>query len=252
LPEDIENPIGMPMANDDSTQDARPPLSWDLLDSLLLRAPVDVLLLDRELICRYAAPAEERFLGQPRDALPGKHVAQIFPPAGNGLRPVLERAVRESTPWRQPQYRFTCAIDGADTSFCSAIQVEPIDVADYQGVVLILADARELQGLAETHERLRTEVGRLRSALQEVQTVLRGALAPVSGYLQMIARGHAALATLPAQLLITRRVLPSIDAIVTLVDQAAQSTALVEASAAADNQDARAGERETDTRTRNG
>jgi nitrogen-specific signal transduction histidine kinase len=240
------------MANDTGTRDARPPLPWEVLDSLLLRAPVDVLLLDRDLVCRYAAPAEDRFLGQPRDALTGKHVAQIFPPAANGLRPVLERAARESAPWRQPRYRFTCAIDGADTTFCSAIQIEPVDVADYQGVILILADARELQDLAETHERLRTEVGRLRSALQEVQVALRGALAPVSGYLQMIVRGHAALSTLPAQFLITRRVLPSIDAIVNLVDQAAQSTALVDASAAAGNQDARAGERETDTRTRNG
>lgn len=240
------------MVNDTSIRDAEPSLPWALLDSLLLRAPVDVLLLDTELICRYAAPVEDRFLGRPRDALAGRHVTEIFPPAANGLRPVLERAAHESVPWGQTQYQFMCPIDDIDTSFCAAIQIEPVDVANYRGVLIMLADARELQHLAETQERLRSEVGLLRRTLQELRAAVRSVLTPVSGYLQMIARGHPALAAIPTNDLITRRVLPSIEAMVRLVDEMSQTPPLDEALAIAEDQGPRAGGRETDTRTDNG
>lgn len=197
-----------------------PSLPPEVLDLLLLRAPADVLLLDTTLTCRYAAPAGDEFLGMPREALVGRPVGDVLPPAANGLRPVLEAAARTGAPWQEPRYRFICPVRGVPTAFCAAIQVEPVVVGDHRGVLVILADTRELADLAEARAALEEEVGRLRRALQDVRAAVRSLLAPISGYLQMIVRRPTARLDQSPAAVIAERVLPQITRLVERVDRA--------------------------------
>src|SRR5688572_24747202 len=104
--------------------DPQPPLPPAVLDELLFRTPVDVLLFDTALICRYAAPAADQFLGRSREQLLGRPVGEVLPPATNGLRGVLEHAVREATTWQEARYRFSCPVNGVETAFCLTVRVE--------------------------------------------------------------------------------------------------------------------------------
>src|SRR5207248_3276175 len=97
----------------DHSQDWFPPHAfWDLI---LRLAPQHLFVFDMELICRYAAPAGDAFLGQPREQLTGRHAAAILPPAANGLRPILERVVQEGEPWRTAHYRYAHRVADAET-----------------------------------------------------------------------------------------------------------------------------------------
>jgi nitrogen-specific signal transduction histidine kinase len=202
---------------------ARPDLPLELLDAVLRRAPVDVLLFDRSLICRYAAPVGDTFFGQPGSSLAGRPVEEVLPPARNGLRATLAAAAHDARGWSAPAYRFTCAIDGVDTSFCSAIQIEPVSADSYEGVLVIMADARALAELEEEHARLHEETVRLRRALRHVRARVRDRLALVSGYLQLIARRPRLLAGRPISDVIERSLLPEVDAIVAEMDRAADA-----------------------------
>ncbi|MBI2760778.1 MAG: PAS domain-containing protein [Chloroflexi bacterium] len=201
----------------------QPDLPPEVLDVVLQRAPVDVLLFDRSLICRYAAPAGESFLGQPSASLPGRPVDEILPPARNGLRETLDAAARDARAWSAPAYRFTCPIDGVDTPFCSAIQIEPVSADDYEGVLVILADARALAQLEDEHTKLHEEAIALRRALWQLRVRARDRLALISGYLQVIARRPRILAGRAPSEVIERTLLPQVGAIVSDIDSVVEA-----------------------------
>ena len=204
------------MMNAAPAPDSLPPA---LLDLLLQRAPVDVLLLDTTLVCRYAAPTGSQFFGHPPDQLVGRHVAEIFPPAADGLRPVLERVAQGADPWHVPRYQFRCAVGGVETAFCLAVRVEPVRTADYQGVLLVLVDAEELRQLTDELGQLQAQVRRLRQTVQELRTTVRARLTPVVGYLQLLVRRPARLEPHPPAEVLRARVLPQLEALVATVDQ---------------------------------
>ena len=197
-----------------------------ILDVLLRRAPLDVLLLDRRLICRYAAPVDDAFLGQPREALIDRPITEIFPPAADELRPILEHTVRQTSRWRTPLYRFSHPVDGVMTEYHWTIQVQSLTIGSFWGVLIVLGDAREFRDAAEERDRLRAECDRLyhheverRDALQNLRARLRSLLAPLSGYLQVLARRPYVLGGQSPATVIERRVLPQVDALVSVIDQ---------------------------------
>lgn len=192
-----------------------------LWDTLLHLTPVDILLFDRALICRYAAPAAEAFLGRPPDQLVGQPAAAIFPPAANGLKSVMERVAElaGSTVWLHPRYQFDCAVDGINTAFCSDIHISPVWVGDYRGVVVMLSDSREIHTVNAERERLASEVSSLRTALHDVRVQLRNRLTPVMGYLQLFARRPRVLGYRSDPATIADVLLPMLMHVVAAVDQ---------------------------------
>ena len=209
-----------------TTASPPPGLPPPLFDLVLRLTPLDVLLFDRALICRYAAPAGDQFLGQPRDELEGRHAAEILPPAADGLRPVLERAANEQVNWRDSRYLFSCEVHGVPTEFCWVIQVEPVQVEGYEGVLVTLTDSNELREAVEERDRLRAELEESRrraavrrGALHDLRATLRSLLAPISGYLQVIARRPHALAGRPPAAVIADHVLPQMGGLVAAADR---------------------------------
>ena len=202
-----------------------PPAAF--LDTLLQMAPVDVLLFDTDLVCRYAAPADVTLFGRTVEELVGRPAADIFPPAANGLGHALHRAVREAIGWRAPQYRYTHRTERSQTLYCWSVRVEPVAVDDYRGVLVTLAD---VQDLADENDRLQAEIeaahqreAALRTALVHLQATVRTLLAPAVGYLQLIVRRPQALAGRTLDMLLDERVLPRLREVVAAVDQAARS-----------------------------
>ena len=198
-----------------------PPAAF--LDTLLQMAPVDVLLFDTELVCRYAAPADDTLFGRTVEELVGRPAADIFPPAANGLGHALHRAVREAIGWRAPQYRYTHRTERSQTLYCWSVRVEPVAVDDYRGVLVTLAD---VQDLADENDRLHAEVealhrreAALSTALSDLQAAVRTLLAPAMGYLQLIARRPQALAGRPTPAVVEEQVLPRLREVVLTVDQ---------------------------------
>ena len=192
-----------------------PTLPPPLLDRVLQQAPVDVLLFDTALVCRYAAPAEETLFGRTPEQLVGRHATEIFPPAADGLRPMLERAAQDAAGWRSPHYRYTYRESGSEMLFCWSIQVEPVAMENYRGVLVTLSD---VQDLVDENDRLQAELEAQRTARRQLQTAVRTLLAPVMGYLQLIARRPHALRGRPAAAVIEERVLPRLREIVAAVD----------------------------------
>ena len=181
--------------NASATAELPPPL----YDTLLRLTPVNVLLFDTELVCRYAAPVGETFLGRRPQDLLGLPAADVLPPASNGLRPVLEQAAREARGWSDQAYRFKHAVGGAEQPCCWSIQVDPVAVDGYRGVLVswqdIIGQAEERERLEDELQRLRSELARLRretrernDALVHLLSDLRNAVTPLSGYLQVIVR----------------------------------------------------------------
>ena len=217
-----------------ATSSPPPQLPPSLLDTLLQQAPVDVLLFDTALVCRYAAPAGNELFGRTADQLVGRHAAEILPPAANGLQPVLERAAQEAAAWRNPHYRFTYRERDADLTFCWAIRVEPVAVESYRGVLVTLSDVYDLidenDQLRAENDQLRAEVGQWRrreedrlTALRTLQVTVRTRLALVSGYLQVIARRPSVLRGQSVAAVIEDRVLPPLTDLVAASDQLAET-----------------------------
>ena len=146
-----------------------PPLG----DALLRLTPINVFLFDTDLICRYAAPVGDQFLGRQRDELVGRDAAEVLPPAANGLRPMLERAAREASTWQNPEYRFTRREGGVEQACCWSIHVEPVAVEDYRGVLVSWSDILEQ---AQERESLKAEVDKLRRDAGERNTALNSLL----------------------------------------------------------------------------
>jgi hypothetical protein len=72
---------------------------------------------------------------------------------------------------------------------------------------------------------LEEEAAALRRRLHEMRALVRTMLAPVSGYLQVLARRHRSLLTYAPLDVIAERVLPQIEALVGAVDRLARPDA---------------------------
>jgi hypothetical protein len=198
-------------------------LSPELSDELLRLAPVNVLLLDRDLVCRYAAPTGETLYGRQRDDLVGRPVTDVLPPARNGLGRILHRAARQSAAWHHPEYRFEHTEGSEARSCCWSVAVDPVATPEFSGV---LVSWTEIAEQAAERERLRGEIQRLRrearernAALIQVLSDLRNAITPLSGYLQVIARRPTALGGRPAADVVGSLVLPRIADLLAITDR---------------------------------
>lgn len=216
------------------------PLPSSLLDSLLHQAPLDVLLFDTELVCRYAALAGETLFDRTADRIVGRSAGEIFPPANGDLSTALRLAAEGASGSVYAAYRYTHAAATTQTYFCWSVRVEPVLLHDYRGreefrgVLVTLTD---IQDLADANDRLVEENARLRRALADadqrernarearraLRTSMRNLLAPVTGYLQVLSRRPAVLRGMPIAEVIDERVLPGLAAIVDTVDSFEQA-----------------------------
>lgn len=198
-------------------------LSPPLCDTLLRLAPLNILLFDTDLVCRYAAPVGDELLGQPRETLMGRPAADIWPPAANGLRPVLERAAHEAAPWQNREYRFTHRMRDAELPCCWSIQVEPVAVDGYRGVLVSWSDmleaAQERDQVRAEAERLQRQEAQRREALVHLASDLLNLVTPISGYLQVIARRPEMLGRRAPAELIATYVLPRVEQLVATIDR---------------------------------
>ena len=220
------------------------PLPPSLLETILRLAPLDVLLFDTELVCRYAAPVGGSLFGRSVDQLVGQPAADIFPPARDDLRSALELAAHNAATYQYPSYRYTYTDIEAtsETLFCWSVRVEPVALRDYRGreefrgVLVTLADVQDLADetdrLRHDNDVLQRENGRLQQQLVEahrreaasaearrrLRAAVRGLLAPVAGYLQVLSRRPRVLRGRPAEQVIEEIVLPGLRRVVTAVD----------------------------------
>ncbi len=191
-----------------------PPPMWD---AVLQQAPVHVWVFDTDLICRYAAPAAGNFLGRPPGAMLGRSAADLLPPAAGEVHHALERATAGER-WQHNAYRVHC--DGEECHW--QVAVRPLALSGARAISLCIAETAAKAEL----ETLRTEVATLRRAdaqrrreLRELQAALRAGLAPISGYLQVIAHRPHALPGLSTAEAITGRILPALARLTRTVDR---------------------------------
>ena len=210
-----------------------------LLETLLYRAPLDVLLFDTRLICRYAAPADDTLVGRTAAELVGASAEEIFGRAGSDLLAALHLAADAATAAQYPAYRYTRDDAESRTYHCWSVAIEPVLLHDYRGseefrgVLVTLAD---IEDLADERDRMRQAEGRLtaentdlrlqletrRRRAAAAQEHVRTLLAPVSGYLQLLARRPELLVGQDQAALIAQ-LLPRLAAIAAAVDEAADS-----------------------------
>ena len=182
-----------------------------LLDALLRQAPLDVLLFDAALVCRYAALAGDRLLGRTEHEIIGLNAAALFGDRDAPLLSALRRAAAAAERVAYPDLRMTDGDGETRTHRCWAVGIEPVTLLDYRGgdefrgVLVTLADVADL---ADERDRLRGAEARLIAEVADLRVRLdargeraaaarqavRDALAPVSGYLQVLARRPELLA----------------------------------------------------------
>ena len=213
-----------------------PSLPRALLETLLDRAPLDVLLFDVGLICRYTALTGDTLLGRTAAELVGASAVDIFGRGAGDLLAALHLAADGAVTAQYPVYRYTRQEAEAQTSHCWSVAIEPVLLHDYRGgeefrgVLVTLADVEDL---ADERDRLREAEGRLtaettalrlqldarRRRAETARTQVRTLLAPVAGYLQVLARRPELLAGQDQAALIER--LLRLSAIAAAVDEAA-------------------------------
>ena len=163
------------------------PLPSPLLETLLRMAPLDVLLFDTELVCRFAALADDTLFGRTAAEFVGQPADAIFPPIRGDLRSALELAATSPTSYQYPSYRYTYTDTSGttETAFCWSVRVEPVTLHDYRGreefrgVLVTLADVLDL---SDENDRLRSQVDELQRELDRLRRELAAARAqwPVS------------------------------------------------------------------------
>ena len=79
-----------------------PSLPSVLLESLLRLAPLDVLLFDTDLVCRYAAPAGDTLFGRSATELVGEPVTALFSPSSGDLHTALREAAENAGSFDYP------------------------------------------------------------------------------------------------------------------------------------------------------
>ncbi len=218
-----------------------PTLPGPLLNLLLYQAPLDALLFDAELVCRYAAPAADTLLGRTAAELIGLPADAIFGPGHSDLLAALHLAASAASTYTYPAYRSTAPPAGATAQetvvACWSVRIEPVLLHDYRGreefrgVLVTLADvadlATERDTLRQREAELTTESADLRLQLEArrqravaARERVRAQLTPVVGYLQVLSRRPELLAGEdPAAVL--ARLLPYLAEAVAAVDEAA-------------------------------
>lgn len=186
-----------------------------LLDRLLQAAPIDVLLFDTALVCRYAAPASGTLFGATAEDLVGRSADAIFPLADSGLGPVLARAARTAASWEDHAFRYATRTHEGEQVYCWWVRVEPVQEHGFRGVLVTLADVGDL---VQENERLQAEVEALQHDRRELQTVVRTLLAPVTGYLQLLSRRPDTLRRQTIGQVVEECVLPRLHELVESVD----------------------------------
>jgi signal transduction histidine kinase len=170
-----------------------------LWDQVLRLTPIHVFIFDTALICRYAAPLDDVFLGSPRDQLLHRHVSEFFPPAASGLQLSLEQVAQQGVPWRRSGYRYTHRSGDAEMIHVWDIAASPMRLDAHRGVLLTLSDVldlteqidrfqRERDDLQLALERLRRTQEDHNRALAATAVHLRTLLTPIWGYLQLLLR----------------------------------------------------------------
>src|SRR5215216_4660659 len=143
-----------------------------VLDALLRRAPLDALLFDADLVCRYAAPAGDTLLGRTWAELVGATAEAIFGPAGGDLVAAARLAVDAATPAAYPVYRYERAEAETRVYRCWSVAIEPVLLHDYRGreefrgALVTLADVRDL---ADERDRLRDAAARLTAEVADLR-----------------------------------------------------------------------------------
>src|SRR5215208_5808260 len=198
-------------------------LSPHLSDAMLRLAPVNVLLLDDRLVCRYAAPVGDALEGRRPDEVLGRPVTEVLSAARDGLRPVLERAARQATAWRNPEYRFRVPENGGERPCCWSVTVDPVATDGFRGV---LVSWTEIEEQRVERERLHAEIDHLRAesrernaALVHALSDLRNAVTPLSGYLQVIVRHPALLKGRTPAEVIAEYVMPRVADVLAVADR---------------------------------
>jgi hypothetical protein len=206
-----------------------------LLDALLRLAPLDVLLFDTALVCRYAAPADGTLFGRTSDQLVGERAETLFPSGADDLLAALGRAAESAAGARYPSYRYSFQDVATTRLFCWSVRIEPVLLHDYRGIEEfhgVLVTLADVQDLADANERLQEENARLRDALSEarareagllaarrrLRVEVRSRLAPVVGYLQALSRRPRILQGRTTSQLMEDQVLPGLYDVVSLVD----------------------------------
>jgi hypothetical protein len=226
------------------------PLPAVLLESLLRQAPLDVLLFDMALRCRYAALAGETLFGRTAVELLGRPAAEILPPAGGELGSALRLAAEQAAGSQYPTYRYTFTepsqVDAATTQtlYCWSVHISPVLLHDYRGqeefrgVLVTLADVQDLadanERLSEENTQLRRElvaahareaatVAEVRATWQDLRTTVRTLLTPVAVYLQLLSRRPVLLRRLLSREVIEQDVLSRLHQVVEAVDTRTES-----------------------------
>jgi hypothetical protein len=216
-----------------------------LLETLLRLAPLDVLLFDTDLVCRYAALADGTLLGRTVEQLIGEPADAIFGAEAGDLLSALREAAQDAGSYQYPSYRYTFGDAETQTLYCWSIRIQPVLLLDYRGreefrgVVVTLADVQDLvderDRLREAEQRLLIENGVLHAETEElqaqrraliagryaIQTQVRSLLAPVYGYLQALAQRPGVLGGETIETLVERELLPRLRDVVAAVDEAA-------------------------------
>jgi hypothetical protein len=216
------------------------------MESLMQLAPLDVLLFDTDLICRYAAPANDTLFGRTAAQLIGEPATTLFSLQSGDLHSALREAAQDAGSYDYPTYRYTDSAAESQQYYCWSVRIQPVNLMDYRGreefrgVLVTLADVQDLADerdrLQQAQERLLAENARLHAGLedlrarlgssaathQEVRAQVRDLLAPVSGYLQVIAHRPDALNGRSPESLIAQVVLPRLRELVATVDAAAR------------------------------
>lgn len=199
-------------------------LPSDLSDQILRLAPVNVLLFDADLVCRYAAPVGDRVLGRHRDEVIGRPATEVFPPAGNGLRPMLERAARGQGGWREDRYRFKQPTANGQESCSWSICVDPVASRDFHGVLVSWTDVSECERDVSRRraDAIVHEQRERNAALLAILSDIRNAVTPIAGYLQVLIRRPEMFHGRPQDDVLRDLVLPRIDDIVAAADRLRQ------------------------------
>lgn len=210
----------------------------EILDHLLRSSPFDVLLFDVELVCRYAAPAGDTLLGRSAVELVGLGAGEIFGPDGSDLLTALRLAAEGAATYQYPEYHYEHQDAETRTFHCWAVEIEPVLLRNYRGgdeFRGVLATLADIGDLTDERDRLRASEARLAAENAELKLQLQGyrqrtaaaqervrtLLAPVAGYLQLIAR-RPELLTGQDQAATMRQLLPALAEIVSIVDQSAR------------------------------
>jgi hypothetical protein len=198
---------------------------WDLV---LRLAPLHVFVFDAGLVCRYAAPLDGTFLGQPGERCLNRHASEFLPPATDGLGSALEGVLQEGAPWRTDHYRYSHRVGDAETVYTWAIEATPIQAPPHRGILLTLTDVLQLveerdrlrlqcEDLQDIAEQLRHQQTERDRVLTATATHMRTLLTPVWGYLELILRSHEFRTEAALRSVLAGTVLPQLHELLDLV-----------------------------------